>query len=128
MYNSTDNIISGNELLNNSINGLLINIGSDNEISSNKITSNVSAGINIQNSNKNRIYSNNIYNNQDGIHINNSTTEVHFNRIVGNSRYGLYNEGNGTINATNNWWGSNNPGPNDINGGTPKYDPWLILT
>ena len=119
LYNATDNLISGNEILNNSINGILINTGSDNEISSNKIFSNVSAGITIQNSDKNRIYSNNIYNNLDGISLNNSSTEVHFNRITGNSRYGLYNVGNGTINATNNWWGSNNPlvsstAPSDI--------------
>ena len=135
LYNATDNLISGNEILNNSINGILINTGSDNEISSNKIFSNVSAGITIQNSDKNRIYSNNIYNNLDGISLNNSSTEVHFNRITGNSRYGLYNVGNGTINATNNWWGSNNPlvsstAPSDIciAGGSVTYNPWLILS
>ncbi len=129
LYNSTGNVISGNGISNNSINGVLIAIGSDNEISSNKLMSNVSAGINIQNSDKNRICSNNIYNNNlDGIYLNNSSTEVQFNRIVGNSRYGLYNVGNGTINATNNWWGSNAPNSSDISGITVTYDPWLVIS
>jgi parallel beta-helix repeat protein len=135
IYNSTENVISGNNILNNSANSIFISAGSDNEISSNKITSNGSAGINIQNSNKNRIYSNILSNNQDGIYLNNSSTEIHFNQIVGNNRYGLYNQGNGTVNATNNWWGSNNPvvsstSPSDINiaGGNVTYNPWLVLS
>jgi parallel beta-helix repeat protein len=135
IYNSKENVISGNNILNNSVNGVLISTGSENEISSNKITSNAFAGINIQNSDKNRICSNILSNNMDGIYLNNSSTEVHFNQIVGNSRYGLYNLGNGTVNATNNWWGSNNPivsstNPSDINiaGGNVTYNPWLILS
>jgi parallel beta-helix repeat protein len=135
LYNSTENVISGNNILNNSVNGVLINTGSDNEVSSNKVAFNGSAGINIQNSNDNKICSNIISNNLDGIYLNNSSTEVHFNQIVGNSRYGLYNQGNGTVNATNNWWGSNNPivssiSPSDINiaGGNVTYNPWLVLS
>lgn len=103
LYNSTENVISGNIILNNSLNGMLISTGSDNEVSSNIITYNSVAGINVQNSNKCRIYSNLIHNNYDGIHLNNSTAEIHLNSIVKNSRYGLYNTGNGTVNATNNW-------------------------
>lgn len=135
LYNSTDNLISGNKILNNLVNGVSINIGSDNEISGNELNSNGSEGIDIQNSNENAIYSNNIANNRDGIYLNSSSTKVHYNRIVKNSRYGLYNQGNGTVDATNNWWGSNNPtvsstGPSDIytTGGTVNYDPWLVLT
>ncbi len=135
VFNSTQNVISGNEISYNSLNGVLINTGSENEVASNKIYSNGSAGINIQDSDENRICSNNIFSNLDGIYLNNSSTEVQFNRIVGNSRYGLYNVGNGTINATNNWWGSNNPlvsstSPSDvcIAGGSITYDPWLVLS
>ena len=134
LYNSTENVISVNNISNNSVNGILISAGSDNTISGNKLTSSASAGISIQNSNNNKVYSNTISSNQDGIYLNNSSTEVHFNQIVGNSRYGLYNQGNGTINATNNWWGSNNPivsstSPSDINiaSGNVKYNPWLVL-
>lgn len=135
LYNTTKNLISGNNIKNNSGNGLLINTGSDNEISSNIITSNGFAGISIQNSDKNKIYSNILTNNQDGIYLNNSSTEIQYNQIAGNIRYGLYNQGNGTINATNNWWGTNNPivssaSPSDINidSGTVTYNPWLVLT
>jgi parallel beta-helix repeat protein len=135
LYNSTENVISGNIMLNNSLNGMLISAGSDNEISSNKITYNSVAGINVQNSNKCRIYSNLIHDNYDGIYLNNSTAEIHLNSIVENSRYGLYKVGNGTVNATNNWWGSNNPivsltSPSDIGiaGGSVTYDPWLVLS
>jgi hypothetical protein len=32
---------------------------------------------------------------------------INFNRIYGNVGYGLENQGNLIINATNNWWGSN---------------------
>ena len=134
LYNSTENVISVNNISNNSVNGILISAGSDNEVSSNKVTSSASAGISIQNSNNNKVCSNILPNNLDGIYLNNSSTEVHFNQIVGNSRYGLYNQSNGTINATNNWWGSNNPNtslnsPSDIsiNGGIVKCGQWLVL-
>lgn len=134
LYNSTDNFISGNKILNNTLNGVFIDTGSGNEISGNEMTYNGYTGISIQNSNDNGIYNNNISNNHDGINLTNSSTEVHYNRIIGNSRFGLYNQGNGIVNATNNWWGSNNPivsstSPSDIciTGGTVTYNPWLIL-
>lgn len=134
LYNSMDNLISGNDISNNSVNGVLISGGSDNTISENEITDN-NTGINIQNSNNKGIYSNNITDNVDGIHLNNASIEVKYNRITGNSRYGLYNEGTGTVDATNNWWGSNNPivsstSPSDIYivGGTVTYNPYLVLT
>ncbi len=54
--------------------------------------------------------------------------DLHFNRIVGNATsVELYSEGNREVNATFNWWGSNNPG-NVINGTNIIYNPWIILT
>lgn len=133
IYNSTDNLISGNNISNNTVNGVLISSGSDNTVSENQITDN-NTGINIQNSNNKGIYSNNIMGNVDGIHLNNASIEVKYNIIAGNSRYGLYNEGTGTVDATNNWWGSNSPivsstSPSDIYiaGGTVIYNPYLVL-
>ena len=135
LYNSTNNVISTNDISNNSGNGVIINIGSDNEISGNKLTFNSLDGVNIQNSDENRVLSNIISNNFDGIYLNNSSTDVHFNQIIENSKYGLENEGNGTINATDNWWGSDNPivssnQSSDIYtiGGIVTYDPYLILS
>ncbi len=134
IYNSSDNLISGNELSNNTLNGLLINLGLKNMVSGNEIYGHGTAGVNVQDSNENGIYSNNIYNNLDGIHLNNSSTKVNYNRIAENSRYGLKNEGNSIVDATNNWWGSNNPtvsltSPSDIciAGGTVTYNPNLVL-
>lgn len=93
-------------------------------------------GVHLVNSNNNTIQNNTATNNQNGIgvYIFNSSANVNFNRISGNSAYGLYNTGNGTVNATNNWWGSNNPvvslsSPSDIciQNGIVTYNPWLVL-
>lgn len=44
------------------------------------------------------------------------SAEVHFNRIVGNSNYSIYSNG-GSVNAENNWWGTNFQGTNPITAG-----------
>ncbi|MCE5214782.1 MAG: right-handed parallel beta-helix repeat-containing protein, partial [Methanobacterium sp.] len=134
LYNSTDNVISGNEISDTLSYGILVNNGSNNEISSNSITG-TGTGIIIQNSSDNGVYSNIINKNRlIGIHLKNSPTEIHYNIIVENRKYGLYNEGNSIVDATNNWWGSNNliissNIPSDIYSveGTVNYNPWLIL-
>ena len=54
--------------------------------------------------------------------------DLHFNRIVGdNTSVELYSEGDRDVNATFNWWGSNNPG-NVTNDADVTYNPWIILT
>ncbi len=63
------------------------------------------------------------------IWIYNPTDTIHFNRIAQNT-YGLRND-IGDVNATNNWWGTNNPSnPHDvwIVSGNVKYNPWLVLS
>ena len=55
----------------------------------------------------NHIIENNIVSNDYGIYVYNSAGNVHFNRITENY-FGLYID-KGRINATNNWWSSNNP-------------------
>ena len=40
-----------------------------------------------------------------GIYVSYATLEAHFNNIAGNIDYGLYVEGDSTVDATNNWWG-----------------------
>jgi len=55
---------------------------------------------------------------------------IHFNRIVENiAQYGsaIYNS-KGDVNATDNWWGSNNPDFNTLIDGHANYSPWLYLT
>ncbi len=56
---------------------------------------------------------------------------VNFNNIDGNSRYGVWNKGGETLDATKNWWGSaGGPGGAGHGGGDAistkvRYSPWL---
>jgi len=134
LNNSSDNVIAGNTISNNSLNGVQVVTSDGNEVSSNKLMNNGLYGISLENSNENKICANIISNNIDGIHVYNSSGNITYNHIIQNSRYGLYVDGNGTINASNNWWGSNNPivsttEPSDICivGGNVTYNPWLVL-
>ena len=48
-----------------------------------------------------------------------STADVNFCRIIGNSdnqSIYIYNTDGGTVNATNNWWGSNNSPSGEVSG------------
>ena len=56
---------------------------------------------------------------------------VNFNNIDGNSRYGVWNQGGETLNATKNWWGDaggpsgRGPGGGDDISTKVLYSPWL---
>ncbi|TEU17763.1 MAG: hypothetical protein E3I25_02515 [Dehalococcoidia bacterium] len=56
---------------------------------------------------------------------------VNFNNIAGNSRYGVWNQGGETLDATRNWWGDvsgpNGRGPGEGDAVSTKvlYSPWL---
>ena len=135
IYNSTGNQILDSDILNNTGNGIFIDTGSNNNtILGNNLITNSIDGISINSSDDNTISGNVISNNNDGIYLNNSSAYITFNRIVANNRYGLYKTGNGTVDATNNWWGSNNPvisstSGSDIYvlGGNVTYDPYLVF-
>jgi nitrous oxidase accessory protein NosD len=71
-----------------------------------------------------------------GVYVFNTQTTlsgitVNFNNIAGNSRYGVWNQGGQTLNATKNWWGdASGPGgvgPGNGNAVSTKvlYSPWL---
>jgi parallel beta-helix repeat protein len=71
-----------------------------------------------------------------GIYVFNTQTEltgitVNFNNIVGNSRYGVWNDGGETLDATKNWWGDASgpskvgPGDGDATSAKVLYSPWL---
>lgn len=135
LYNSSENTVSDNIIQNNFRNGIALNFNSlKNEISYNNINSNSISGINIKNSNSNSMFTNIISNNTNGIFVNNSTAYINFNAFSNNSMYGLYVCENVIINATNNWWGSNNPKISSdpmsdiyVENGDIIYDPWIIL-
>lgn len=132
LLNSNDNTIVSNVLMNNQI-GVCLEYSNNNTIQNNVIQDNYN-GIYLDHSNNVVITENNLSNNVYGINSLYSSAAIHFNRITGNSIYGLFNQ-NSTINATNNWWGSND-GPtvspsngSDIynNGGTVNSHLWLEL-
>jgi parallel beta-helix repeat protein len=56
---------------------------------------------------------------------------VNFNNIAGNSRYGVWNQGGETLDATKNWWGDTSgpsregPGDGDAVSTKVLYSPWL---
>jgi parallel beta-helix repeat protein len=139
LSNTLNNTINGNVITtlpsaaNNTCTGIFIGFSRYNLINRNIITNN-QFGIYPYGSNNNIITENIIKNNSNyGIYLYNSSATINFNIISGNIAYGLKNDDNSTINATNNWWGTNNPTVSTDNGsdinsanGT-TYAPWLIL-
>jgi parallel beta-helix repeat protein len=124
--NSINNKIAYNDITSNGFNGIQSN-SSSNTIHGNTV-SGCESGIYSENS-YNNISSNYLTNNLYGIWTYNSSDTINFNRITQNT-YGLKNE-IGTINATNNWWGTNNPtSPSDIwvVSGSVDHTKWLVLS
>jgi parallel beta-helix repeat protein len=145
---ATATAISGNTLVNNRYEGILLQEGtatvSNNTISDNNIGVAVTSfGGDTVNA-VGTLVSNNITNNGNGglsfagggiVLLNVATTTTtaqataHFNRIVGNA-VGLNNQSSGTVDATNNWWGSN-AGPGGVGSdsvaGPVTFNPWLVL-
>jgi parallel beta-helix repeat protein len=144
----TGTAISGNTVQDNRFEGILLNQGSA-TVSNNTITGNnigvavvAVAGdtVNAQGA----LVSNNITNNGNGgvafpgggIRLlvgpganTMALATAHFNRIVGNS-VGLNNATTATVDATNNFWGSNaGPGGagSDTVSGPVAFNPWLVL-
>jgi PKD repeat protein len=59
------------------------------------------------------------------IYNNGGTVSIHFSRLFGN-RGAVYNS-YGTLNAANNWWGTN-ANPSGFTSGGVTVSPWLVLT
>jgi len=67
-----------------------------------------------------------ISNNKIGIFCGNSILEAHFNNIVGNTDFGVLNDGGGTVDATHNWWGdASGPFHKSLNPGGRRLTPRL---
>ena len=127
IFNSPNITISSSTVSNNTGNGIYLDTSNSTEISENAILNNKLNGICTNNSLNTTIFENNILNNAlDGIYLNNSSATINFNRIIGNGMYGTENQGNETVDATNNWWGSNN-GPSVSSLKNVTCNTWLIL-
>jgi len=71
-------------------------------------------------------------NNQAGIWVcDDSIVDAHFNNIVGNTDYGVRNDGGEMVNAIYNWWGDSSgpsgfgPGTGDAVSDSVDFEPWL---
>jgi hypothetical protein len=71
-------------------------------------------------------------NDEAGIWVcDNSIVEAHFNNIVGNTNYGVRNNGGDTVDAIYNWWGDGTgpsglgPGDGDAVSINVNFEPWL---
>ena len=126
------NTIENNIITYSSTYGIGLDTSNNNVLQNNTLTNNdigLDVGI-TGNSDNNTIESNIITNNQCGLYfLNNSADNVTFNIITGNSNYGLYNDGIGTVAAINNWWGQNTTPSSDIDiaSGIVISNPWLVL-
>jgi len=136
---SNNNTLKSNVLMGNQygmyigITGSVTGSSNNNLIQNNTLIAN-QRGIYVHNSTGNSIIGNTLIGNQYGIQVYNSSTNINFNWIIENSLYGLYSTGNRTVNANNNWWGTNNPTVSSSTGsdiyiasGTVNYNPWIVL-
>lgn len=123
--------IIGNNILKNSVNGIFASDGTEYIFGENNIYNNT-IGLNLNNIVNFTVSSNSFINNQYGIKVSNSSGDINFNQIT-NNRQGLSVNGNCDINATNNWWGKNNPNLNGVDmivmdDSTVICDRWLVLS
>jgi len=139
LNNSINNVIQDNDIRNSSWFAVELNYSNNNTVQNNDMTNNY-YGVHLGHSNNAIISGNNITNSKFGINPQYSTAQIHFNRITRSSSFGLVSQFNSTINAKNNWWGTNTPSyinsPNWVStyhdvyncDSVTSYNPWLILS
>ncbi len=91
---------------------LIMDTAADLEISNNNIYDN-GVGIDIEAGPSTKIENNNIYDNAYGVVSWNANQSINENKIENNSQSGIYRtswgDTSGTVDATENWWGSSDP-------------------
>ncbi|MCK9151842.1 right-handed parallel beta-helix repeat-containing protein [Methanobacterium alcaliphilum] len=129
LLDSNNNIIYTNLIMDNEGHGIFISNSNNTLIQNNLIPGNI-LGLWVEYSENCTVYGNLITQGTYGIYTNSSSADINFNRIASNTYYELISE-DGTVNATNNWWGSNT---NPVNlgeiifSGYVDYNPWLVLS
>lgn len=132
LLNSYNISVIGNEILKNSINGILADNGTTYIFANNNIYNNTETGLNINNIINCSVLTNSFKNNQYGIKMFNCSGDINFNQITNNTQ-GLLVNGNSDVNSTNNWWGVNNPNLNGsdivvMDNSSVICDRWLVLS
>jgi len=132
LINSYNVSVIGNKILKNSVNGIFADNGTQYVFANNDISNNAGVGLNLNNLVNFSAISNSFMNNQYGIKVSNSDGDINFNQITNNTQGLLVNE-NSDINATNNWWGKNNPNLNGldmlvVDNSSVISDKWLVLS
>lgn len=106
IINGDQNTVNSSRIINNT-NGIEVN-GSENTLNQSNIQNNSQTAVTL-NGDNNTLIQNNITGSNEAIHVENGTNNtLNYNRIAGNG-HSLTNDGNGTVNATYNWWGQNTP-------------------
>jgi len=99
------------------------------EILNNVIHDN-NVGIDIEAGASTEIKNNDIHDNAYGVVLWNQNPSINNNKIENNSQSGVYRTSwgvlSGTVDATNNWWGSADPNFGAILSGNITYDPYYI--
>jgi parallel beta-helix repeat protein len=140
LVESSNNTLTNNMANSNVGHGIYLESSNNNTLEDNIANLNSRDGICLESSNDNQIARNDILSNlatDSGIHLDLDCAGnvIHFNNIVGNSPYGVYNENTSeVVDAQNNWWGAID-GPDDdaeiINGSGDRIstnvdaNPWL---
>lgn len=109
----------------------LADTGSNFELYENKITvqGGVATGIWLGIMSNIQVYSNSIESSRLGLYVNAPAPIINFNRIIADVQY-LAWYGQGTLNAENNWFGTNTPDASKFVGNLAwiDYNPWLKMT
>jgi len=129
---SNDNTFTSNTANSNTRYGLAFGgVSNSNTLTGNTFDSNVISGVRLEDTVTSLdMQNNNIINSPTGIDIATTETDVSTwtlskNKITGNT-VGVSNNGVGTLNAENNYWGSVNPNFTALTSGSVDYRPWYI--
>jgi len=110
IVNSDDNIIDGNDIVNNHGYGILLNQSHNTTISNNTITKHDFSCIYLKDSSNNTIVNNSIRDNEKGImfHRNSTNNILYFNNFINNTFYHVQSNASNTfynpVTGTGNYW------------------------
>ena len=115
MY-SSNNILINNTAFNNNY-GIGLDSSNNNNITNSTLNANIWNGVHLHDSSKNNITCNFVsHNNEHGFYLKKGSIKnnISCNNIIVNGNYNFYNNQSDDVNATGNWWGTNDDDIIDI--------------